>query len=263
MSGEAWSCFAQLPSGLVDPDRALTLNWLRPRPTPEGFQLSWRDLDTRRYARIVWAQRAAVAALLVMGASIGFVVLSAWPVDRGSLTIAIGVSAVVAAIVALTARAIIRYRQVEPRREAYNAAVREFAEIDVWRVKRCDGAFWTKLVAAAFELESAELLAGVFATGQVTLTRASDDYGVDILACAPVGRIIAQCQEQGRKVGAAEVRELAGAKSFFKADQAIMISLKGASEENEQVNRMAERLELTFWNADALVAWARRLRSGG
>jgi HJR/Mrr/RecB family endonuclease len=263
MSGEAWSCFAQLPSGLVDPERALTLNWLRPKPTPEGFEISRRDLDVRRYARIVWVQRAALAALLVLGSSIGLIVIAEWPIDRRSLTGAIGASAVLALIVVLTAQAIIRFRQVEPRRDAYDAAVREFAEIDAWRAKRCDGAYWAKLDAVGFELESAELLAGVFGTGQVTLTQAMNGYGVDILACAPAGRIIAQCKAQGRKVGAAEVRELAGAKSFFKADQAIMISLKGASEESEQVNRMAERLELTFWNADALVAWAKRLRSGG
>lgn len=262
MSGEAWSCFAQLPSGLVDPERRLTLHWLRPKPTPEGFEISRRDLDARRYARVVWMQRAAIAALLVLGSSIGFIVMTEWPIDRRSLTGAIGASAVLALVVILTARGIIRYRQVEPRRDAYNAAVREFAEIDAWRAKRCDSAYWAKLDAAGFELEAAELLAGVFGTGQVTLTRAANGYGVDVLACAPAGRIIAQCHEHSRKVGAAEVRELAGAKSFFKADKAIMIALKGPSEESEQVNRMAERLELTFWNADALVAWAKRLRAG-
>lgn len=263
MSGQAWSCFAQLPPGLIDPGRTLTLNWLRPPPTPEGFGLSRSDVDARRYARIVWAQRAALTLLAVLGSSIGFAFVAELAVDRDLSTAAAAVSAAAAAVVVLSAREIIRYRQVEPRRQAFEAAAHEFAAIDAWRAERCDPKFWrSEIDAAGFELESAELLAGVFATGQVALTRASDDYGVDILACAPAGRIVARCRQSERRIGAAAVRELAGAKAFFAADQAIMISLERPLDEGEQTNRIAERLELSFWNAEAIVAWARRLRGG-
>lgn len=268
MSGESWSCFAQVPFGLIDPERSLTLNWLRPRPTVEGFRLSSADVDERRYERIVKVQRIAVAAIAVFGVSglltyIGGVAAEpSFPVDANLLFTAILFSLGLAALTTIwTALEIIEYRRAEPRREAHRAAVAEFAQVDAWRAARCEPKFWSaNLNAQGFELEAAELLAGVFGTGQVALARATDDYGVDILACAAGQRIVARCRQSDGRVGAAEVRELAGAKSFFAADQAIMISLEGPFDESEQTNRTAERVGLTFWNADAIVGWAQRLR---
>lgn len=265
MSGESWSCFAQVPFGLIDPERSLTLNWLRPRPTVEGFRLSNADVDERRYERIVKVQRIALVAIAVLAVIglltyIGEVAVDLdIPVDANLLLT--GLAFLLGVTVIWTALEIIEYRRAEPRREAHRAAVAEFAQVDAWRAARCEPKFWTaNLNAQGFELEAAELLAGVFGTGQVALARAMDDYGVDILACAAGQRIVARCRQSDRRVGAAEVRELAGAKAFFAADQAIMISLEGPVDESEQTNRTAERVGLTFWNADAIVGWAQRLR---
>jgi hypothetical protein len=270
MSGEAWSCFAQLPFGLIDPERALTLNWLRPRPTPEGFRLSPSDVDEQRYERLLWLQRAAlvaVPAFLTGGLSIyvGDAALEsdifADPTELFIVTLACVVGAALTVI--WTALEIMQYQRAGPRRSALRAAYAEFEQVDAWRAVRCEGKFWSRGVnAEGFELEAAELLAGVFGTGQVALTRTTDDYGVDILACAHGRRIIARCRQSQQRIGVAEVRELAGAKAFFAADQAIMISLEGPLDDSEQTNRTAERLELAFWNAEAIVAWAQRLRGG-
>lgn len=265
MSGESWSCFAQVPFGLIDPERSLTLNWLRPRPTVAGFRLSNADVDERRYERIVKMQRIALAAIAVL-AAIGLAIYIGGvavdldiPVDA-NLVLA-GLAFLFGLTVIWTALEIMQYQRAEPRREAHRAAVAEFEQVDAWRAARCERKFWSaNLNAQGFELEAAELLAGVFGTGQVALARASDDYGVDILACAAGQRIVARCRQSDRRVGAAEVRELAGAKAFFAADQAIMISLEGPFDESEQTNRTAERVGLTFWNAEAIVGWAQRLR---
>jgi hypothetical protein len=274
MSGEVWSCFAQVPFGLIDPERMLTLNWLRPRPTAEGFRLSASDIDERRYGRLVRIQRAALIAVPALIACALLIFLGDAAFELGSfadptvlfVAILAGVGSVsgAALTVIATALEIMQYQRAEPRREALRAAFAEFEQIDAWRAARCEPKFWSRgLNGPGFELEAAELMAGVFGTGQVALTRATDDYGVDILACAAQIRIIARCRQSDRRIGAAEVRELAGAKAYFDAHQAIMISLERPLDDAEQTNRIAERLELAFWNAEAIVAWAQRLRTGG
>jgi HJR/Mrr/RecB family endonuclease len=158
-----------------------------------------------------------------------------------------------------------RFRRAEPRRIAFGAACMEYEQIDTWRRARCDPKYWSeRLDDAGFELEAAELLAGHLRTGQVMLTRAANDYGVDVLVCSPLGRIVVQCKQwKGVKTGAGQVRALAGAKAFFSADYAILISLDAPSEDREQCESFAASQKLEFWNLDAIVAIAVQLRNGG
>jgi HJR/Mrr/RecB family endonuclease len=182
-----------------------------------------------------------------------------------ALAVLAGVTSVALAAVALiwTGLELLRYQRVAPAAESYRAAQAEFAEIDAWRAERCQASFWRGISPLDFERETAELLGGVYATGQVALTRATNDYGVDILICAPAkGKVVVQCKQQARKVGAKEVREFAGAVAYFDADEGVMVSLARPSEDSEQCNSFAERFKLQFWDVDALVAWAQRLRQG-
>jgi hypothetical protein len=196
MSGEAWSCFAQLPSGLIDRQSApLTLRWLRPRPTHAGFKLTASDVDEARRARMAQFQNWSLIALVVLVPLAGGAMVAddmsnqTLIADAGSRALAIfaGVASVAFAALTLiwTGLALLRYQQAGLRLEAYRAAVIEFEEIDAWRAVRCDAAFWDGGVDdVAFERECAELLAGHFGTGQVMLTRAANDYGVDVLICS-------------------------------------------------------------------------------
>jgi len=274
MSGEAWSCFAHLPSGLIDPRSAsLTLNWLRPKPTYAGFKLTRDEVDEGKHARNLRIQRQAVfAGIFLVAGVVGAVLadrlfgLRAFESDTAVFTtVWAATSGILLAcfIYVLTAIAAMRYRRAEPRRSAYNSACVEFEQVDAWRRARCDAAFWSeRLDEAGFEFEAAELLAGHLKTGQVMLTRGANDYGVDVLVCSPHGRVVAQCQQwKGRKTGARDVRALAGSKAFFEADVAMLLSLDAPSEDLEQCASFAATQNIEFWNLDAIVGAAIQLRN--
>jgi len=274
MSGEAWSCFAHLPAGLIDPKSAvLTLNWLRSRPSFSGFKLSAMEVDAGKFERNLQIQRYAMLGIAFV---IAFVtgefladrvfklnVFSNETARFATVWMATSGFSLALFILGLASYGAMRYRRAEPRRLAFNSACVEFEQVDAWRALRCDPAYWSEtLDDAGFELEAAELLAGQFKTGQVMLTRAANDYGVDVLICSPFGRVVAQCKQwKGRKIGAGEVRALAGAKAFFGADIAMLISLDAPSEDAEQCARYSETQKLEFWNVRAIVAAAEQLRN--
>jgi hypothetical protein len=274
MSGEAWSCFARLPSGLIDPQSAsLTLNWLRPRPTHAGFKLSKADIDEVRYAWLVRFQSWSLVALAVLVPAVAAAMATDIALDHALWedasvrvpAVFAGVASIALASLTLiiTALAILRYQQAGLKREAYRSAVAEFERIDAWRAERCDAAFWDGGVdEAAFERESAELLAGFFRTGQVMMTRDANDYGVDVLICAPKERIVAQCKPWVAKVGAAQVRALAGSKAFFEADRAVLVTIVGPTDDGEQARDVAGRLNVELWDVTRIVAVAAQLRAG-
>jgi hypothetical protein len=274
MSAESWSCFQQLPSGLIDlQSPSLSLRWLRPRPTHAGFKITALDADVARRARMALFQRWSLIVLGVLAPLTAAEIIAdelfgltlIVDAETRALAVLAGVTSVALAAVALiwTGLALVRYQRVGPAVESFRAAHAEFAEIDAWRAARCEASFWTGVSPSDFERETAELLGGVYATGQVALTRATNDYGVDILICAPAkGKVVVQCKQLARKVGAGEVREFAGVVAYFGADEGVMVSLARPSEDSEQCNSFAERFNLQFWDVDALVAWAQRLRQG-
>jgi HJR/Mrr/RecB family endonuclease len=275
MSTEAWSCFANLPSGLIDSRSAsLTLNWLRPKPTYTGFRLKRDEVDTAKYERNLRVRRQSMTGGVVLAA----LILVALLVDRTfairlfesemSVFTAVWVatSSVLLALFlfALTSIAVMRYRRAAPRRAAFESACVEFEQIDAWRQARCDVGFWRdRLSEAEFEFEAAELLAGYLKTGQVMLTRAKGDFGVDVLACSPVGRIVALCRPfKGRKLGAGQVLELAGSKAFFEADLGFLLSLEKPASEDGQCATVAAAQKIELWDAARIVAVAQHLRDG-
>jgi hypothetical protein len=275
MDGEAWSCFAHLPSGLIDSRSAsLTLNWLRPKPTYVGFGLTREEVDAGKYERNVRVQRRSLVAGLFLAAGIfGALVIDAalaLSLFQSELSVfaAIwaGTSSILLSIFVniLAMLAVMRYRRAEPRRTAYEAARAEFEQIDAWRRVRCERGFWSdRLNDAEFEFEAAELLAGYLKTGQVMLTRAVGDYGVDVLACSPIGRIVARCKPaKGRKADVAQVLALAGSKAFFEADFAFMLGVEKPASEQEQCAAIAASQRIELWDAAQIVAVAQQLRNG-
>lgn len=272
MGGEGWSCFAQLPSGLIEQKSApLTLNWLRPRPTHAGFKLTPLEIDAEGDARNLRIQRWTLIALAVMVSGIGLVMavneVFELKLFRDHTVLFVAIWASVAAVSAagllliVTALLIMRYRSAAPKRDAFAAAVVEFAEIDAWRGLRCDAAFWSEnLDDSGFAHEAAELLAGFFSSGQVMLTRPANDYGVDALICAPQGRIVAQCKPWLTGIGAVQVRSLAGSKAYFGADRAVLVTIGPVTEDVEQARDIAGALRIDLWDVSRIVAIAAQLR---
>jgi hypothetical protein len=273
MSGEAWSCFQQLPSGLIDlQSPSLSLRWLRPRPTHAGFKLVPSDVDEARRARMALFQRWSLIALAVLapvtgGAIVAEDLLGFTLIDDAetrALAVLGGVTSVALGAVALiwTGLELLRYQQVAPAAASYRAAQAEFAEIDAWRAARCEASFWSgALDEAAFARECAELLAGHFGTGQVMLTRGGDDYGVDVLICSPQEKIVARCKPWRDTIDATQVRALAGAKAFFDADRAVMMTIGGPSDRAD-TRAVAEALTLELWDVARIASVAMQLRRG-
>ena len=93
------------------------------------------------------------------------------------------------------------------------------------------------------------------------VTRSENDYGVDVLLCANRLRIVAQCKQwRGQGVGAADVRALAGAKAYFGADKALLLTLSGPTADKEQCADIAAAQNLELWDATAIAAAARALQ---
>jgi hypothetical protein len=259
---------------LIDTQSAsLTLRWLRPRPTHAGFKLTASDIDETRRARMARFQNWSLIALVVLVPLAGGGVIAddmsgnTLIADASSRALAIfaGVSSVAFAALTLiwTGLALLRYQRAALRLEAYRSAVIEFEEIDAWRAARCDAAFWDGGVdEAAFERECAELLAGHFGTGQVMLTRAANDYGVDVFICSAQEKIVAQCKPWVDKVGAAQVRALAGSKAYFGADRAVLMTIVGPHDDGGEARDFAQALKLELWDVTRIVAAATALRRG-
>jgi len=272
MDEGAWSCFARLPAGLADQSVTLTLNWLRPKPTPAEFDLKPDEVEGPARRRIVRLRTLSVTlAGLLAVALLGITwaehtdrlaLLDQPQAGASALWGAISVGLIAFALFAQTSVAEARYHRAEPRRVAYEEAVRRFAAIDAWRRTRTETVFWSsKLDEVGFEREAAELLAGHFKTGQVMVTRSENDYGVDVLLCANRLRIVAQCKQwKGERVDAADVRALAGAKAYFGADRALLLTLSGPTEDKEQCADIASAQSLELWNTAAIVAAARALQ---
>ncbi len=272
MEGGAWSCFARLPTGLADQSVTLTLNWLKPKPMPDEFDLKPDEVEgrprrqnLRMRALSVGMVLALLLGVLVVPALDGAERLALLNQSQSSmiaLWAAASVGLIAFTLFAQTSVAEARYRRAAPRRVAYEEALRRFGAIEVWRRTRAETGFWSnKLDETGFEREVAELLAGHFKTGQVMVTRAEDDYGVDVLLCAGRQRIVAQCKQwKGQNIGATDVRALAGAKAFFGADRALLVTLSGPTEDKAQCAEIAEAQNLELWDASHIAAAARAMQ---
>lgn len=272
MEEGAWSCFARLPPGLADQSVTLTLNWLKPKPARKEFDLRDDEVEGRQRSRTVALRNLSVGlwALLALGM---IVATGAGPAEQlaflnqpqtsaAAVWAAASLGFVAVVLFAQTSVAEARYRRAAPRRIAYEEALRRFATIDTWRQVRTETVFWSaKLDETGFEREAAELLAGHFGTGQVMVTRSENDYGVDVLICANRQRIVAQCKQwKGQTVGAADIRALAGAKAYFGADRALLLTLSGPTDDKDQCTDIAEAQNLELWDAAAITAAARALQ---
>ncbi len=72
--------------------------------------------------------------------------------------------------------------------------------------------------------------------------------------------MIVQCKREAKSVELDEIRQLAGAKLYFRADVAIFaaLSFQGGS---TQIREYEEKCGLTLWNAEKLSALASALVS--
>jgi restriction system protein len=136
--------------------------------------------------------------------------------------------------------------------ESYRAALagyersleeeRRHVELELARAKED---FWRRLDGLRFEQEIATLLRSLGHT--VRLTPRSGDEGVDLFIDEDT---ILQCKAHSVPVSPAVVRELLGAKSYFKARKAILVSTGGFT---SGATEFARKTTIELWDANTLV----------
>jgi hypothetical protein len=274
-----WKSFTNLPDGLLNsPHRPLTWNWLHQikLPLPEHFGLTDQTIASSENIRRVWlVRKIGLLTLCSVAFSIflGFIAhfkLGTSEAESHAFEIALVASSVFylvgIACYSATRRWLSEFDAAHTQRDSYDHAVRAIAPIQKWRTDRCERRFWQKpnLTYQEFEYETAELLAGILATKSVALTRGSNDYGADALACDnPLGKVVVQCKHWENDAKAASVRELAGSTTFLEANAGILFCLnKPDPEDAPQWEHFAERFNLTYWNLDCILHMTNLLTQG-
>jgi restriction system protein len=106
--------------------------------------------------------------------------------------------------------------------------------------------FWKALGGVQFENEVADLLRQL--GHDVQTTPHSGDEGVDLILDRET---IIQCKAHSKPVSPGTVRELLGAKAYFKAGKAILISTNGCT---SGAKDFAEKTGIELWDTTHLIA---------
>jgi hypothetical protein len=138
------------------------------------------------------------------------------------------------------------------------------AALHAWKLDRTKTSFWQRVAASgnghAFEIECAELMAGLLQTRDVWLTRQTDDYGVDIVACKDGKKYVAQCKLARKGPPSINViRELAGSTCYFGATEGWLFSMQRVQETRTQASEFARVCKLQFWDLEAILFLAHQL----
>lgn len=263
-----WGCFENLPEKLtVHQLPELTFNWLAVEPDLRSFKLTADQIDyAKNHRREEDMANSAIASLF--GAGAASIILLFGDAARTDLEASIFVLIALAAATACLASygwfaiKVNAFESAATRREEFVRERDRYADIKRWQSERCGPEFWQRdsITSTQFEIETTELLAGILGTTNVTLTRGSNDYGTDALACsATMGKVVVQCKHWKGSVSAAQVRELAGSVRYFDAHCGILFCLHKPSDETDQWLSFANKFNLSYWNLDCVLAMAKHM----
>lgn len=85
---------------------------------------------------------------------------------------------------------------------------------------------------------------------RVKCTQASNDYGADIIAYRKGEKIALQCKRYNGLVGVSAVQEVLGAKSYYKAQKAIVVT---NSKFTVNAIRLAKEANVIIWDRGNLI----------
>lgn len=267
--GVQGSGFSGIPDGLIEGGAALTWRWLRQRPDFAQFGVSHARGAFHTHGR----NKAAERSLIIMASVIAAVIAGLTATNIFAPTIfppslfdvlvywlgmpLLAVTAAAFAWVSLTTQ---KFESTAEHRVAFKRAFSQFEVARVWRSFRCKPNFWRRLDEQTFEVEAAELLAGVLQTKQIWLTRSGNEYDVDVLALSPVqGRVVVLCKTWRDQVTAADVRRFSGTVRYFGADMGIIFCAAPPVDEPGQAADFSAHFNLQFWTPESIVALAKTL----
>lgn len=124
------------------------------------------------------------------------------------------------------------YKDDKKRREYLNSG------IDV--IDRMDGIEFESLLLAHFE--------NIGYKGRVT--KASNDYGADLVLKKDGKNIVVQAKRYSSKVGIAAVQQIIAAKAYYKAEKCIVVSNNYFT---KQAINLAKSDEVELWDRDKLI----------
>jgi hypothetical protein len=247
---------------------ALTGLWARKKPEASDFQLNEFELDGSgseaaglSLSRLGIATIAGSTIAILGGAAFAAFGIIDATVFR-ALLLAVGAGAIAGYWLTSTphVKRVTAFHAAASRRDAFRQATTQFeTHILPWRRQQTDPQYWTTLEAGNFDQAVADLILGFFPDGTASLTPACSQSS-DIVVSGGSTTVVAQCKRHGR-AGIDDVRQLAGAKLFHRAD--IAICAAASFEDTPQMKEHEERCGLTFWDAQDLANVASHLIDGG
>lgn len=85
---------------------------------------------------------------------------------------------------------------------------------------------------------------------KVQLTKKSNDYGADLIMTKHGERTVVQAKRYSGSVGVAAVQEVLGAKAYYKAKYAMVVTNRYFT---KQAKQLAKRSGVKLWNRDDLL----------
>lgn len=267
--GSESSDFSGIPDDLIEGGAALTWRWLRQRPDFAQFGLA----SARGALRVHGRNKAAERALLIVGISVAVAITALVLANAfapsifppGLFNVLVWWLGAPLAVITAAAFAWVRFTTQKfensaEHRVAFKRAFSQFEVARIWRSFRCKASFWRRLDEQTFEVEAAELLAGALQTQQIWLTRAGNEYEVDLLAFSPThGRVIVLCKTWRDQITTADVRRFSGTVRFFGADMGIIFCAAPPVDDPGQAGDFSAHFNLQFWTPDTIVSLAKTL----
>lgn len=117
------------------------------------------------------------------------------------------------------------------------------------KISNEDIKFVDRINGVQFERYVASLLS-TNGYSRVKCTQTSNDYGADIIAYQKGEKIAIQCKRYNGSVGVSAVQEVLGAKSYYKAQKAIVVT---NSRFTVNAVRLAKESNVIMWDRDLLL----------
>jgi hypothetical protein len=208
-----------------------------PPPSPASFGLTGAELEAIKNPPKSLAER--IDSFPVSHGCLGVLLFPLW--YPFAMTFGL--------VIAIFEDAFPKRHRKQKQFEAYQAALRTYESrrqdaASAYDRKRQD--YWLRLGGREFEEEVASLLREH--GHAVQTTSASGDEGVDLVVDRAT---VVQCKNHAKPVAPATVRDLAGAKQYFGARRAILISSRGFT---SGAIEFARKVNIELWDVHTLVS---------
>jgi hypothetical protein len=216
-------------------------------PIPSDFGLSPEQVV--RFRQVNWTRRFGGTAVLLVGILI-LIRFASDPSTPNPLINTVFFLAVLSPFAYFAGGALVEglYGRLDPAYKSVRQFSKSLQAHALW-LKQQHLAFWQTLSGGAFENALGDVLQR---NGySVTVTPASGDQGIDILAAKAAQRLCIQCKQHKRPVGPAAVRDLLGACIGYPDTTAVLASTRGFT---RGARELAHRNHVVLWDINDILS---------